>query len=128
MTILSCDVSDRAQLAAALASIPTDQPLRAVIHAAGALDDGVLQGLTPERIDSVFAPKADAAWHLHELTLDANLSAFVLFSSVASLIGSAGQANYAAANAFNDGLAYRRVSWAFPAVHWRGGFASKAAK
>ncbi len=108
VTIAACDVADREALAARLAAIPAEHPLGAVFHAAGALDDATLESLTPEQIGPVFAPKVDAAWALHELTAELDLSAFVLFSSVAGTIGAPGQANYAAANAFCDALAVRR--------------------
>jgi acyl transferase domain-containing protein/NAD(P)-dependent dehydrogenase (short-subunit alcohol dehydrogenase family)/acyl carrier protein len=103
-----CDVADRGQLAALLASVPDEYPLGVVIHAAGALDDGVIDSLTHERLDRVLAPKLDAAWHLHELTEHLNLTAFVLFSSASGTLGNPGQANYAAANAFLDALAAHR--------------------
>ena len=81
MTVAACDVSDEGSCEALLDSIPEEFPLRAVVHAAGVLDDGVIESLTPERIDKVLAPKVDAAWYLHELTEHLDLSAFVFFSS-----------------------------------------------
>ncbi|HEX6687027.1 MAG TPA: type I polyketide synthase, partial [Solirubrobacterales bacterium] len=106
--IASCDVSVRKDLERLLATIPEEHPLGAVIHCAGALADGTVETLDPEQVDRVFAPKVDPAWSLHELTADAELSAFVLFSSVAGSMGGSGQANYAAANVFLDALAQRR--------------------
>ncbi|MFE5563290.1 SDR family NAD(P)-dependent oxidoreductase, partial [Streptomyces sp. NPDC056544] len=111
--VAACDVTDRNQLAALLGSL--EQPLTAVIHAAGVMDDGVVESLTAEQMERVMRPKADAALHLHELTADTELSAFVLFSSVAPLIGSPGQANYAAANATLDALAATRRAAGLPA-------------
>ncbi|WP_437670504.1 type I polyketide synthase [Sorangium sp. So ce131] len=108
VTIAACDASDREALAQLLGSVPQDHPLTAVIHCAAVLDDGVLSALDPARVDRVFSPKVDAAVHLHELTRALDLSAFVLFSSVAGILGAAGQGNYAAANAFLDALAARR--------------------
>jgi acyl transferase domain-containing protein/NADP-dependent 3-hydroxy acid dehydrogenase YdfG len=114
--IAACDVADRGQLADLLASVPADAPLTAVVHAAAVLDDGVLTSLTAQRLDAVFRPKIDAAVHLHELTKDMELSAFVLFSSGAGVFGNPGQGNYAAANAFLDALARRRRADGLPAV------------
>jgi acyl transferase domain-containing protein/acyl carrier protein len=116
VVLAACDVSDRGQLAQLLAAVSPEHPLSAVVHAAGALDDGVIGSLTAERVDGVFAPKADAAWHLHELTEPLDLSAFVLFSSSTGTIGGPGQSNYAAANAFLDALAIHRRGRGLPAL------------
>ncbi|OEJ29137.1 polyketide synthase [Streptomyces agglomeratus] len=112
--VAACDIGDRDALAELLASVPAEHPLVAVVHAAAALDDGVVTALTAERLDSVLRPKADGALHLHELTRDLDLSAFVLFSSLAGILGSAGAASYAAANAFLDGLARQRRAAGLP--------------
>ena len=106
--IAQCDVSDRAALARLLASIPAGQGLTAVVHAAGTLDDGLLESLDRARLDRVMAAKVDAAIALDELTAEIPLSAFVLLSSAVATLGGAGQANYAAANAVLDAVAQAR--------------------
>ena len=105
--VVSCDMSDRESVRSVLSGIPAQRPLTGVFHLAGVLDDGVVPALTGERLEGVLRPKLDGAYHLHELTADQDLAAFVLFSSVAGL-GSPGQANYAAANVFLDALAAER--------------------
>ncbi|MEU9233192.1 type I polyketide synthase [Streptomyces subrutilus] len=116
VAVVACDVSDRAQVEAALAAVPAEHPLTGVVHMAGVLDDGVIATLTPERLAGVFAPKVDAVRHLDELTRGLDLDAFVVFSSAASLMGSAGQGNYAAANAFLDGLMAGRRAAGLPGL------------
>ncbi|AZK98746.1 polyketide synthase [Streptomyces tsukubensis] len=115
VTVEACDIADRRALAALLATVPADRPLGAVVHAAGVLDDGIVEKLTPERMHHVLRPKVDAALNLHALTRDLPLSAFVLFSSASATVGNAGQGNYAAANAFLDALAQQRRAQHLPA-------------
>ncbi|MFF1797756.1 MDR/SDR family oxidoreductase, partial [Kitasatospora sp. NPDC058263] len=110
VTLAACDTADRAALAGLLADIPEKHPLTGVVHAAGVLDDGVLTSLDAAQVDRVLRPKLDAAWHLHDLTRDLDLAAFVLYSSIAGVNGAAGQANYAAANTFLDTLAAHRAA------------------
>ncbi|MES4904961.1 MULTISPECIES: type I polyketide synthase [unclassified Streptomyces] len=115
VTVEACDVGDRAQLAEALAGIPDAHPLTGVVHCAGVLDDGMVDALTPGQLARVLRPKADAALHLHELTKDADLAMFVLFSSVVGVYGNPSQANYAAASTFLDALAQHRQAAGLPA-------------
>jgi acyl transferase domain-containing protein/NAD(P)-dependent dehydrogenase (short-subunit alcohol dehydrogenase family) len=114
--IAACDIADREEVERLLRPAPDEPPLDAVVHAAGVLHDGVVESLTPDQVDRVLAPKVDGAWHLHELTKDLGLSAFILFSSAAGTFGAAGQGNYAAANAFLDALAAHRRAGGLPAV------------
>ncbi|RCG16179.1 SDR family NAD(P)-dependent oxidoreductase, partial [Streptomyces reniochalinae] len=113
---VACDVQDRDALARLIASIPDAHPLNAVIHAAGVGDNGLIASQTAERMAPVLATKADAAWHLHELTAGRELAAFVMFSSAGGLVLAAGQASYAAANVFLDGLAAHRRRAGLPGV------------
>ncbi|MFJ8255650.1 KR domain-containing protein, partial [Streptomyces sp. NPDC094466] len=114
--LVACDVSERAAVAELLDSIPEEHPLTGVIHTAGVLDDGVIGALTPERLAGVFAPKVSAVQHLDELTRALDLTVFAVFSSASGLFGSAGQGNYAAANAYLDAVAHQRRAVGLPAT------------
>jgi NADPH:quinone reductase-like Zn-dependent oxidoreductase/NADP-dependent 3-hydroxy acid dehydrogenase YdfG/acyl carrier protein len=126
--VISVDVTDAAALNQAFEEIqrrsqlavPPQNRVRGVIHAAGVLEDGLIQHLDWAQFERVLAPKVTGAWNLHQLTLDCDLDFFVLFSSAASLLGSPGQANHAAANAFLDGLAHYRQQIGLPAfsINW----------
>lgn len=109
------DVTSRAALESLLDRIGRDE-LRGVLHCAMVLDDALITELDAGRLERVFAPKAVAARHLHELTADLNLDAFVLFSSATSMVGNRGQASYAAANAYLDHLAELRRAQGLPAL------------
>jgi polyketide synthase 12 len=116
VTVAACDAADAGALSDLIAGLAKERPLRGVIHAAGVLDDGVLTALTPAQLGTVFSPKVDGAWHLHNLTQDLELDFFVFFSSIAGVIGAPGQANYAAANSFLDALAHHRRAQGLPAT------------
>ncbi|MFD4432958.1 type I polyketide synthase, partial [Nocardia sp. NPDC058497] len=116
VSVIACDVSTRGGVAALLAAVPQQSPLAGVVHTAGVIDDAMVSALTPARLDTVLAAKADAAWWLHEATKDLDLALFVLYSSAAGVFGGAGQGNYAAANTFLDALAEYRRAQGLPAV------------
>src|SRR5699024_1271979 len=115
VTIAACDIADPEAVRTLLDTVPDDHPLTAVIHSAGVVDDATATRLAPSALERVLAHKVDGAWNLHEATADLDLVAFVLFSSGAGVLGSAGQAGYAAANSFLDALAHHRRSLGLPA-------------
>ncbi|WP_434739545.1 SDR family NAD(P)-dependent oxidoreductase [Micromonospora sp. SH-82] len=113
--IVACDTADREALAGLLDSIPADRPLTGVVHTAGVLADGLVTSIDETATDQVLRAKVDAAWHLHDLTRDADLSFFVLFSSAASVLAGPGQGVYAAANGVLNALAGQRRALGLPA-------------
>jgi polyketide synthase 12 len=116
VTVVSADVADRSRVKAIVADIPVDMPLRGVVHAAAVLDDATLVRQTPESFARVLGPKVVGGWNLHLETKELELDFFVMYSSAATLIGSPGQANYVAANAFLDSLAAHRRHLGLPAL------------
>jgi phthiocerol/phenolphthiocerol synthesis type-I polyketide synthase C len=121
VVVARADVTQEEQVASVLASVSSSMPpLRGIIHAAGILDDGLLVNLDQERLSAVMAPKVQGAWNLHSLTTNIPLDFFVLFASVASVLGSPGQGSYAAANAFLDALSHQRRAFGLPSltINW----------
>ena len=121
VVVARADVAQEEHVAGALVKIHDSiPPLRGIIHAAGVLDDGLLLNQNQERLAAVMAPKVQGAWNLHKLTLSAPLDFFVLFSSLASVLGSPGQGSYAAANSFLDALAHQRRALGLPSltINW----------
>ncbi|WP_374523679.1 type I polyketide synthase [Streptomyces malaysiensis] len=116
VTLAACDVTDRTALAETLAAIPADQPLTAVVHTAAVIEDGVIEGLTPDQAERVLRLKVDATRHLHELTRDLDLTAFVLCSHFSATFGAPGQGNQAPGNAFLHAFAEQRRADGLPAT------------
>ncbi|RQH10614.1 MgcI [Okeania hirsuta] len=135
VSVLLGDISTKESLMKILEEISTSlPPLKGIIHAAGVLDDGVLQKMTWEKFTKVMAPKVSGTWYLHKLTQDLPLDFFVCFSSMASMLGNFGQGNYAAANGFMDAIAHYRRGQGLPglSINWgawaTAGMAARLAK
>ena len=115
VTVMACDISDGSAVRSMLDEIRTASvPLSGVLHAAAVLDDALIANLDGKRLRSVIAPKMLGAWHLHEQTLDISIEHFILYSSISTLIGNPGQANYVAANAALESLAHVRRGLGLP--------------
>ncbi|MGV9787390.1 SDR family NAD(P)-dependent oxidoreductase [Streptomyces sp. NPDC003435] len=126
VTLAACDLAEHDEVARLLAAVPRAHPLTSVIHSAGVLDDALVEALTPDRLDRVLRSKVDAVLHLHQLTADAPLRSFVLFSSVAGTLGGPGQGNYAAANTFLDTFAQWRRARGLPGTSLAWGLWARA--
>jgi acyl transferase domain-containing protein/acyl carrier protein len=124
--VAACDAANRSELESVIRAIPLEHPLAGVVHAAGVLDDALVTNLSARQLADVLRPKVEGAWHLFDLIRDTPLATFVLFSSAAGVLGSPGQANYAAANAFLDALAYHARARGVPAVSLDWGFWQRA--
>lgn len=121
LLICQADIAQEQEIKNVLVTVnSTMLPLRGIVHCAGILDDGLLQGLSWEKFSNVLSPKVQGTWNLHQLTLENSLDFFILFSSAASLLGSPGQGNYAAANSFLDAIAHYRHTQNLPAtsINW----------
>ncbi|WP_413775680.1 type I polyketide synthase [Micromonospora sp. RTGN7] len=116
VSIVAADLADPDAVTDVLSMVDARHPLRAVVHAAGVVDDATVESMTPDRLSAVLRPKVDAAWNLHRATLERELTAFVLYSAAAGVFGGPGQSNYAAGNAFLDALAEHRRALGLPAV------------